>query len=104
MINKIIHIDSKEPVTLVPLREYATHELVHLSYLYDMECETEIQRILNTFKNSPEDLILLVVRFVLPENRPSWIRNKKRWEQYKEFNKNRWGFKVLNPKLYGNIS
>jgi hypothetical protein len=104
MITKIIHIDTKEPVTTVPLREYAAHQIVHLSYLYNMNCETKIQCILNEFKNSTEDLILLVVRFVLPENRPSWIRSKKYWEQYKEHNKNRWGFQIINPKLYGNAS
>lgn len=100
MIKKIIHIDTKNPVIVnVPLREYATHQTVSLSNLHDMKCETKIQRIIDEFKNSSEDLILLVVRFVLPENRPSGIRSKKQWEQYKDYNKNRWGFKIINPKL-----
>jgi len=102
MITKILHIDTKDPVVNVPLWEYATHQTVHLSHLYDMKCETKIQWIIDEFKNSAEDLILLVVRFVLPENRPSWIRSKKYWEQYKEHNKNRWGFQIINLKLYGN--
>ena len=101
MITKIIHINTKEPVTTIPLREYATHQTVHIKHLY-IDCEEFIKQILESYKDSSEDLILLVARFIVPESRPSWI-GKLLWEDYKENNKNRWGFKVINPKLFGGL-
>jgi hypothetical protein len=99
MITKIIHTNTREPVANILLREYAAYETIVVKNLHNQECETFIRRVLDIYKDSSENLVLLVVRFIIPENRPKWIA-KKLWESYKEYNKNCWGFKVLNPKLY----
>jgi hypothetical protein len=72
MITKVIFSEEhSSSVTSVILKEYNRQETLILNTnLHNKKCEEYIEELKNKFKDEPDDLILLVVKRVLPEKSP----------------------------------
>ena len=100
MITEVLNFTTSSKVEQIYLEKYNRVEnLLINSFLGNQTCEERINALKDKFKDEPDDLILLVVKYVLPSEKPKDI-DTEIWRIYSENNQNTWGFKILNPKLF----
>ena len=74
MIKEIIRSESPDRVTTVLLKEYNRFETVHVSTnLHEISVEDHINDLVDRFEEGEDELILLVVKLILPEKCPDFM-------------------------------
>jgi len=74
MITEIIRSESPDRVTTMLIEKYNRFETVHVSTnLHKKSVEDYIKELEERFKDSADDLILLVVKLILPEKCPDFM-------------------------------
>jgi len=100
MITEVLNFTTSSKIEQIYLEKYNRVEnLLINSYLGKQTCDEHIEELKDRFKDESDDLILLVVKYILPSEKPKNI-NDEIWKIYSENNQNTWGFKILNPKLF----
>ena len=100
MITEILNFTTSGKVEQIHLEKYNRVENLYIdSYLGNQTCEEHIEELKDRFKGETDDLVLLVVKYVLPSEKPKDIDNEI-WRIHSENNQNTWVFKILNPKLF----
>lgn len=102
MITQILNFTSKKRLLQVYLKEYHRYETVSVNtHLHDTRtCDEHIEILKERFIDEPDDLILVVVKYNSPKVAPMFFQDKKAWKIWRDNNKNVWGFKILNPKMF----
>ena len=102
MINEILNFTSSNRVEQLYLEKYNRYENLFLNtHLFNKSCEDHIEELKKRFEEESDDLILLVVEYILPKEKPDNLPEEI-WKTYQENYKNIWGFKILNPKNFHN--
>ena len=74
MITEIIRTESPDRLTSMRLKEYNRFETVHVNTnLHNISVETHIDKLKERFKDEPDDLTLLVVKYTLSEKTPPFM-------------------------------
>ena len=103
MITEILNFTTSNKVEQIYLDKYHRHENIILNTnLHNKNVDDHINELNERFSTESDDLILLVVKYEPPTEKPPFPYNidHEWWENYKEICKNIWGFKILNPKLF----
>lgn len=99
MITEILNFTTSKREEQVYLEKYHRYEKLMINtHLTNQNVDDYIARLKETFSIETDDLILLVVKYILP-NKPE-NTDEETWKIYQEYFSNVWGFKVLNPKLF----
>ena len=102
MITEVLNFITNQKAEQVFLKKYNRVEnLLINSNLGEQSCEEHVDELKVRFKDEPDDLILLVVKYILPSEKPKDIGDEV-WKTHSKNSKNTYGFKVLNPKLFNN--
>ena len=74
MITEIIRSEGPDKVTTVLLKEYNRFESIHVSTnLHEKSVEDHINELVDRFEEGEDELILLVVKLILPEKCPDFM-------------------------------
>jgi hypothetical protein len=99
MITEILNFTTSNRVEQIYLEKYNRNEnLMINTHLHSQKVEDYINELKERFSEESDELILLVVKYVLP-NKPENIDDDT-WKTYQENFTNVWGFKILYPKLF----
>ncbi len=99
MITEILNFTPSNRVEQIYLEKYNRYEnLILNTFLHSQNVGDYINELKEVFSEESDDLILLVVKYILP-NKPENIDDDT-WKTYQENFTNVWGLKILNPKLF----
>lgn len=74
MITEIIRIESPDKITTALIKDHNRFEKVHLSTnLHEKSVEDHIKELEKRFEDSSDDLILVVVKLIVPEKCPDFM-------------------------------
>ncbi len=94
MITEILNFTSSNRVEQIYLEKYNRYEnLILNTFLHSKNVGDYINELKEVFSEESDDLILLVVKYILP-NKPENIDDDT-WKTYQENFTNVWGFKIL---------
>lgn len=100
MITEILNFTSSKRFEQIYLEKYHRYETLMLNTHLQVTVDEHINKLKERFSTETDDLILLVVKYILPNRPDSNHIDDDMWERYKEHFTNVWGFKILNPKLF----
>ncbi len=100
MITEVFNFVSNTPIYPAILIKYNRLENIRVdSYLHNTDINDYVEQIKNRLMSEPDSLILIIVQYIPPIQQLTNLDDAS-YLSYKDVNKNRWGFKVLNPKLF----